>query len=507
MKQKKIVVLHRASTNNQDFESQNNAIEKYISENNIVVDEYITEEGISGYSNKLNEREAIKKIYEMALNNELDTLIVFNLDRIGRTTDGTKFIKDMTYANVKILSVTEGALNGGKDTDELINGIKFWMAQQESKKISLRSKNGKEAVNKKGLYSGGIVNFGYKVVNQKLVVVEEEAQIVKLIFNKYITDGKNGTVRYLREKGITKRGRTFSQHMVHDILKDTVYIGLKRYGHYPTISNDPTVKIRRFNKETIKYQPYNEDLRIISDDIFYKVQELIDDRSTTKGGRTKYTNKTQVLFEGLLYHRCGDGEIRKLHLDRKTDKYGNYIYSYRCSHCKRNFYKNVIKTYGCKKYNKVIEKHILDKLKELSIYEIEKNLNDSHSENIRITKANIKKNEEKIFKKRNALNNAENELEKIFIGESTMNGLVINNLIMKLKKDIEKLKENNKNLNEQLTIEKNNVSIDDEIINKYKNFNYAYENADDKYKKVLIQDVVEQIIIDGEKLIIKLYID
>ncbi|MDK0710407.1 recombinase family protein [Clostridium perfringens] len=58
---KKIIVLHRVSSDSQDFESQNNAIEDYIRENNIVVDEYIKEEGISGYSNKLFEREAIKK--------------------------------------------------------------------------------------------------------------------------------------------------------------------------------------------------------------------------------------------------------------------------------------------------------------------------------------------------------------------------------------------------------------------------------------------------------------
>ena len=60
---KKIIVLHRVSSDSQDFESQNNAIEDYIRENNIVVDEYIKEEGVSGYSNKLFEREAIKKIY------------------------------------------------------------------------------------------------------------------------------------------------------------------------------------------------------------------------------------------------------------------------------------------------------------------------------------------------------------------------------------------------------------------------------------------------------------
>ena len=162
---KKIIVLHRVSSDSQDFESQNNAIEDYIRENNIVVDEYIKEEGISGYSNKLFEREAIKKIYDMALLDELDTLIVFNLDRIGRTTEVAEFLKKLTYCDVKVYSVTEGLLNGGEDTQDLINYIKSFSAQMESKKTSLRVRSGKEATNKKGLFSGGTVNFGYGVEN------------------------------------------------------------------------------------------------------------------------------------------------------------------------------------------------------------------------------------------------------------------------------------------------------------------------------------------------------
>lgn len=35
----------------------------------------------------------------------------------------------------------------------------------------------------------------------------------------YINNGKNETVRYLQEKNITKGGRKFSQHMIHDLLK------------------------------------------------------------------------------------------------------------------------------------------------------------------------------------------------------------------------------------------------------------------------------------------------
>lgn len=506
MKQKKIVVLHRISTDNQDFESQNNAIQEYISKNGIVVDEYIKEEGISGYSNKLYEREAIKKIESMALLNELDTLIVFNLDRIGRTTEVAEFLKKLAYCDVKVYSVTEGLLNGGEDTQDLVNYIKSFSAQMESKKISLRSKNGKEATNKQGLYAGGTVNFGYKVVDQRLVIVPEEAEIVKLIFDKYITEGKNGTVRYLQDNGITKRGRVFSQHMVHDILKDTIYIGLKRYGHYINISKDPTIKTRRYNKESVKYQPYNEDLRILSDDVFYKVQELIDGRSTVKGGVTKYTNKTNVLFEGLLYHRCGDGEIRKLHIDNKVDKYGNKIYSYRCSHCRRNFYKDVRKTYGCKKYNKVLEGYVLDTLKNLSIEEIEDRIKNSGNQNINIIKSSIKSNELELNKKQKALERAQLELEKIFSGDSNLDIGVINNLIIKLLSEIKGINKKIILAKTQLSEVENNAVIDAEIISKYKNFNYAYDKADDKYKKILMQDVVKSMIIDGEELKIELYI-
>lgn len=503
---KKVVVLHRVSTDGQDFNSQDNAIQEYIIKNKIIVDEYITEEGISGYSNKLYEREAIQKIDEMALLGELDTLIVFNIDRIGRTTEVSEFIKKLGFCNVKVISVTEGLLNKGEDMDDLINYFKSFFAQQESKKISLRSKNGKEATNKKGLFSGGRVNFGYGVKNQKMYIIDEEAQVVRLIFDLYIKEGKNAIVKYLNEKNITKRGRAFSQAMVHDILKDTVYIGLKRYNHYQKISNDPTVKTRRRNKDTMKYQDYKEELRIIPDEVFFKVQELIEGRSTIKGGMTKYTNKTQVLFEGLLYHRCGDREIRKLHLDRKTDKYGNHIYSYRCSHCRRNFYKDVIKTYGCKKYNPVIEGKVLDTLRNLKIEDIEHYMEDDKLNCDNLHKANLKKVEEQIDKKEKALKGANKELELIFSGESDMDRSIVNTLIKNLAQELNDLKENQKQLKMQVDETRDKIKFEQSVIDQYKNFNYAYDNADDKYRKILMQDVVEQITIDDDELKIKLYI-
>ena len=84
---------------------------------------------------------------------------------------------------------------------------------------------------------------------------------------------------------------------------------------------------------------------------------------------------------------------------------------------------------------------------------------------------------------------------------------VINTLIIKLTKDIEELRDNIKILNDRLEEAKSNFTIDSNLINKYKNFNFAYSKADSNYKKLLMQEVVEKIIIDGEELRIKFYID
>lgn len=92
------------------------------------------------------------------------------------------------------------------------------------------------------------------------------------------------------------------------------------------------------------------------------------------------------------------------------------------------------------------------------------------------------------------------------MGESDLDRVVVNNLIKKLVSEISSIKEELSKLRLQLDTMKEDVCIDIDTINKYKNFNYAYENADDKQKKVLMQDVVKQIVIDGEEVRIQLYI-
>ena len=82
----KTVVLMRVSTDHQETKAQRSAINKYIKDNGIYIDEWLEEKDVSGFKVPIDKRKALNKIKEYAINKELDRLIVFNLDRIGRKT-------------------------------------------------------------------------------------------------------------------------------------------------------------------------------------------------------------------------------------------------------------------------------------------------------------------------------------------------------------------------------------------------------------------------------------
>lgn len=484
---KKNVCLMRVSTDAQETISQRVAIQKYITDNRIVVDEWIEEDGVSGFKTKLEDRTALMKIKDMALNDELGTLIIFNLDRIGRRMELVGFMTLLDECGVKILSVTEGCLNEGNDTDILINSIKMWVAEYESKKKSKAVKAGKKVTALKGEFLGGVPNFGYKLGNRKLVIDEYEAEIVKLLYDFYIHYGTAKTMDKFRELGIKRRSNDWTRASIIQTLKNTIYIGKKQL-------KDGEI-------------PYDESLRIISDEDFYKAQELIKLRtSNLKGTTTKFVNKSDALLEGLLFHKCPDGRITKLGIDynRGSKKGSSKKLIYRCANCKNKRYEGVQKSYGGKKLTIMIENEIKEAMSKftqediLLKYSQYKNLDTQKLEKQIL---NLSKN---IKKKMRALSNAENELEKIFMGESSMDKETINSMILKFKDEIKEM---------EVIIEEKKIELDmikkksmktNHVLEKYKDFNRMYDLADKETRKNMLQEIIDKIIISDEKIEIKL---
>lgn len=134
-----------------------------------ILKEY-SEKGVSGYKVSAQDRDAIQELKEAALKGEFDILLVFMFDRIGRIDDETPFVVEwFAKHGIEVLSTQEGQQRFDNHVDKLTNYLRFWQASGESEKTSIRIRNKMQQMASTGLYTGGPVKFGYRLVESGTV--------------------------------------------------------------------------------------------------------------------------------------------------------------------------------------------------------------------------------------------------------------------------------------------------------------------------------------------------
>ena len=130
------IVLLRVSSNKQDTLVQRKAIEEYAKQNKIIIDKIVEEYAVSGFKTPMAERQGLNEIKQLAINGMMDSLLVYNTDRIGRRIELISFISLLTECDVIIHSATEGIINENKDYSDLLNSIKLFIIYFKKDKIS-----------------------------------------------------------------------------------------------------------------------------------------------------------------------------------------------------------------------------------------------------------------------------------------------------------------------------------------------------------------------------------
>jgi site-specific DNA recombinase len=275
------------------------------------------DEGISG--TKLKNRGAFKYMLECAYNKEFDAILVKNVQRWARNVeDGAGIIKKLKVMGVRVI-FEDGWLDSFNPANEATINILFVMAQEESRTKSAAVQYGIRQAQKAGKFTSA-VPYGYITENGFLKPIPEQLEVVKKIFNLYLEGwGSTRITRYLNgEKIPTKKGRTWSSAQIYDVLTNKIYIG-KQITH--TIINTD-INVDRFEHEGKVYKSRKpvdesewiitdrEDLKIISDEAFEKVQEENILRKELYGRDTRPSNAN--VFSNLLYCRnCGRAMRRK----------------------------------------------------------------------------------------------------------------------------------------------------------------------------------------------------
>lgn len=193
--------LSKEDTNtNNSIEAQRDITLKYAKEHNInVINEYVD----NGYSGIIDSRPALNKMTIDILRKKIDMVIVKDLSRLTRDKNKTGYYTEIFFPDndVRLVSVTEFIDSGERyeiDDTIMLRGI---MNQSYIEDTSKKIKVVKTNMKKKGKYVEKNVPYGYKKDENdkyKVIVDEDVADNVKLIFNMYLNGFTQGKIaKYL----------------------------------------------------------------------------------------------------------------------------------------------------------------------------------------------------------------------------------------------------------------------------------------------------------------------
>ena len=236
----------RVSTDDQLEYSPDSQLEKiklYTEKNQILLPkEFIfVDEGISG--RKTKNRPAFNEMIGLAKRKPkpFDVILVWKFSRFARNREDSIVYKSMLRKehNIDVVSVSEDI--GDDKLSILIEAIIEAMDEFYSINLAEEVKRGMtEKAKRGGVLS--IPGFGYKVENGEYIVVPEEAEIIRKVFNDYVNGkGLLTIAKELNAMGVrTHRGNKIENRTVEYWLNNPVYIGKTRWNPDGKLSRNYT---------------------------------------------------------------------------------------------------------------------------------------------------------------------------------------------------------------------------------------------------------------------------
>ena len=222
------VAYARYSSNNQREESidaQLRAINDYCEKNGIMLLETFQDEAMTG---KNDNREDFQRMINGIMKGHIkvDTILVHKFNRFARNKfDSAIHKKRLKDIGVRVVSVTQAI----EDTPEgaLMEAVIEAMDEYYSANLALEVKKGLKENALKGKHTGGNVAFGFSLDDQGSYIPNENAEIVKRIFEEYaIGVPKTEICDRLNREGLrNQRGNTFNVRTIYDMLRNEKYIG------------------------------------------------------------------------------------------------------------------------------------------------------------------------------------------------------------------------------------------------------------------------------------------
>ena len=288
--------------------------------------------GLSGAS---LQRPALQQLLSDIRAARVDIIVVYKVDRLTRSlADFAKLVEEFDAHSVAFVSVTQ-SYNTTSSMGRLTLNVLLSFAQFEREVIGERVRDKIAASKRKGLWVGGPVPLGYASVGKALVVEPEQAEVVRTIYERYLTVGSIGLlIDDLHQRGISpRRGRErepgatayenddqdqaparperFTLGPLAYILKNRIYVGEIAYKgevhpgrHAPIIERNlfDAVQVRLADAAIARRTRRRRSSHLLGGKLYDDRGNHMSPSHATKGGvRYRY-----YVSQALLQHRKAD---------------------------------------------------------------------------------------------------------------------------------------------------------------------------------------------------------
>ena len=190
-----------------------------------------------GFSGGTLERPALQRLLRDIEGGRIDVVVVYKIDRLSRSLmDFAKLVEVFDRRQVTFVSITQ-SFNTTTSMGRLTLNILLSFAQFEREVIGERVRDKIAASRARGMWMGGMPPLGYDVVERKLVVNEAEAELVRLIFTRFLRVGSatklshelrragHRTKSWTTQDGNRRPGKPIDKGAIYKILNNRVYLG------------------------------------------------------------------------------------------------------------------------------------------------------------------------------------------------------------------------------------------------------------------------------------------
>lgn len=492
-----------------------------------------------GFSGGNTDRPQFQQMMSDARKKKFSAVVCYRLDRVSRNiSDFSGLIQELEKLGVSFISIREDF-----DTCSPMGRAMMYIAsvfsQLERETIAERIRDNMHELAKTGRWLGGTTPTGYvseSVSNItvdgktkrvcKLALIENEADIVRLIFSKFLETGSlTQTDTYLLQNHITtKNGRDFTRFAIKNILTNPVYM-IADETAYKYLSEkvgevfsdksdfDGIRGIMAYNRteqkhgEANKIRDYGEWIvavgqhqGIISGSDWIKVQTYLEQNRSKSFRKTR---SNTALLSGIFF--CGNcKDYMRPKLTKRTNKDGELVYTYLCntkerSHSERCDIRNIS--------GNLLDKLVCGEIKKLS--------EDSSDfiKSIEKAKKDILSNKGDFLENTDSIKKAYSENEKAIANlTKTLAGNSQSTAAEYIIKEIERLHTENSTLKSQLDELENlkmrriiDVSDFDILKDMLSSFGRTMDIMTVEQKRAAIRSCVRKIIWDGENVHMYLY--